>query len=271
MSIRATLKRYFVMRELRKESEQQYRDILAIFLRWAGVDDLPAEEFTGDEISEFLAFKQSQGRSCHYRKGLRNTLKALHRFSRGYKNCDDIRPVKLDQLSPASWTPADVVKLVKACDELRFRERDYWRTFILVGYYSGLNAIDIHRITKADIAPEGYIVFNRNKTGRRTYTGIPVAIATEILSRAPDTGPIWPRETTEEAFRLQFQRIVKWAGIPAGSFKQLRKTSGTLVEANAPGMGHRHLGNTQEIFTTHYEDVRVTMANPTMPPELDLE
>ncbi len=270
MSLIQKLKEYMLLRELRPSTEKQFKTFIGVFLSWVGEKDFPIEQFTGAKISEFLAFKQAAGCSDHYRRSLRNHLKAIHRFSRDYQNCDKIRPVKLGELNPATWTTEQVEKLVSACDELRYRERDFWRTFILVGYYSGLNAIDIHRLAKADIDRAGYIVFSRSKTGKRVFVGIPPELASEVLAKAPEEGPIWPLKISDEAFRQKFRNLVRWAGIPAGSFKRLRKTSGTLVELNSPGKGHRHLGNTKAIFEAHYEDQKVTNPDPTMPPLLNL-
>lgn len=271
MSVLKTLERYLLMRELKPTSQKQFRVFVNVFLNWHGDDDMEIAKFTGSTISKFLADKQEAGCSAHYRRSLRNHLKALHRFARKHAGeaPDEIRPVRLEELCPVAWTPEQVARLVDACDELRYRDRDYWRTIIMVGYYSGLNAIDIHRLQKSDIDPAGFIQFSRSKTGKRIFVGIPKILAAEILSKAPDEGPLWPRKATEEAFRQRFRNIVKWAKIPRGSFKQLRKTSGTLVELHNPGRGHRHLGNGVKIFEQHYEDKRVT-TQPTMPPELPM-
>jgi integrase len=269
-TLKTTLDRYILMRDVRPASERQMRSIVLVLLNWLKIEDMPIDQFTGEVISQFLADKQKQGRSSHYRRSLRNALKALHRFSRDYTNCDAIRPVKLDPLDPETWTEAEVVKLIEACDDLSYRDRNYFRTFLQVAYYTGLNAVDIHRLEKSNIDERGFIPFDRSKTHKRVFVSIPPELAAEILKIAPETGPIWPLKTSQEAFRMRFNRLVRLAGIRPGTFKQLRKTSGTLVEVANPGQGHRHLGNEPEIFAKHYEDRRVTQANPTMPPLLKL-
>lgn len=268
MSLLQTVDRYVLMRDMRPGSMVQMRTIVKVFLAWHGAPDLPIEEFTGELISRFLAFKQVQGRASHYRRSLRNALKAIHRYSRNYDRCDIIRPVKLEPLEPDSWSIEEVTKLIEACDYLPHNEWAQWRTFLQVAYYSGLNACDIRRLEKSNIDARGYIPFTRSKTRKRVFVAIPEELAEEILSFAPDAGPIWPLLTSEEAFRMRFQRLVKLAGISPGSFKRLRKTSGTLVELENPGFGHRHLGNEAKIFEQHYEDRRVTQSSPTMPPVL---
>lgn len=264
MSMLKVLGRYLLEHELKRTSEAQMGTILRVFLNWLGVTDLPAEHFTAERISEFLLAKQREGRSSHYRRSLRNSLKALHRFAQTGETTP-IRPVKLDELEPESWTPEEVEKLVGACDNLPYRERNWWRTFILVGYYSGLNACDIHRLEKKHIPANGCVAFVRAKTRKRVFFGLPQDLIAEVYAIAPEAGPIWALRVTQEAFRVRFNRLVKLSGIRVGTFKRLRKTSGTLVELAQPGAGHRHLGNEQQIFAKHYEDKRVTQTVPTMP------
>lgn len=265
MLMKKLLSDYLLRHELKPRSERQMRAILQVFLNWSGVPDMPVEQFTADKISEFLANRQANGRSSYYRRSLRNSLKALYRFSRGSLPAEPIRPVKLECLEPESWTPEEVGRLIAACDELPYRDRTYWRTLLLSAYYTGLNACDLHRLEKRNIHSNGAIPFSRSKTGKRVYVAIPAELAGEIYAFAPETGPVWPLKTSQEWFRRRFARLVRIARIPPGTFKRLRKTSGTLVELASPGQGHRHLGNEPQIFTKHYEDRTVTQSKPTMP------
>ena len=50
---------------------------------------------------------------------------------------------------------------------------------------------------------------------------------------------------------MEFSRIVAKAGLD-GSFKKLRKSSGTRAEQLEPGRGHIHLGNSRKVFEQHY-------------------
>lgn len=271
--VRKLLADYILQHELKGPSEVQMDRILNVFLNWLSVDDLPANEFTADKICHFLAAKQREGKSSHYRRSLRCSLKALYRYGCGQMKITpgEIRPVKLEELEPQSWTTEEVAKLVEACDFLPYFERSWWRTFILVGYYSGMNAADIHRIERKDIQPAGGVPFRRGKTGKRVYFALPLDVVDEILAFAPQEGPIWPLMTSDESFRKRFLRLVRLSKIRPGTFKKLRKTSGTLVEAEHPGSGHQHLGNERKIFEQHYEDQRVTRhAVPTMPAVINL-
>lgn len=130
---------------------------------------------------------------------------------------------------------------------------------------SGLNACDIHRLEKKHIPQNGCVAFARAKTGKRVFFGLPQEVVAEVYAIAPEAGPIWELHTSQEAFRMRFNRLVRLAGIRAGTFKRIRKTSGTLVEFANPGQGHRHLGNEPAIFARHYEDKTITQSVPTMP------
>jgi len=58
------------------------------------------------------------------------------------------------------------------------------------------------------------------------------------------------------------------ASIGRGKRKRLRKTSGSLVEHERPGTGHRHLGHGRAIFERHYEVKRLTRCDPTVVPPI---
>jgi hypothetical protein len=76
----------------------------------------------------------------------------------------------------------------------------------------------------------------------------------------------WP--ASGETFRDQVERLVHRAGIRPGTWKWIRRGSGTDVELQARGAGHRHLGNTPAIFRQSYEDQSQTGSGLPGPREL---
>lgn len=253
------LERYVLDHDLRASTTTQYRRIVGIFVRESGCSALA--DFTADAVSKFLAAKQSAERSSYYRKSLRNTLVALLRY---HGDRERVRPVKLHQLHHEAWSPAEVRSLIAAvasvfpCDR---RRRRYWETLIEAAWYSGLSEVDLHRVTRRDVDRRGVVHWNRSKTG----AAIVVVIPPRLFAHAEDDGPIWPLPWSGEWFRSQFAAIVRAAGL-RGSFKQLRRSSGTSVERLHPGVGHRHLGNTPKVFAAHYD---CTVPEPLMPEPLD--
>ncbi len=268
MTLLQIIGNYILQHELAETSERQVRAIASVYLSWRQCDDVPTESFTAESISELLAHKQREGRSSHYRRSIRNTLKALYRFAVG-ESAKPIRPVKLTPLEPESWLPEHVAAIIGTLDSMRFttHERIYWRTLIACGYYTGMNRCDLARVRRSDIQQDGVIYFSRSKTGRRVCVRIPVELIAEIDAWHKGTEPIWALYRSDEAERMQFARIVAHANL-TGSFKKLRKSSGTQVERLYPGRGHEQLGNSREIFDQHYGDRRVLAPAPVMPPQL---
>jgi integrase len=266
-SLLGIVKDYCLQHDLRDTSERQVRAVASVYLHWRGCADCPIETFTADSISELLAAKQRAGRSSHYRRSLRNTLKAVYRFA--HADPQPIRPVKLSPLEPESWLPAEVAAIISALDSMRLttHERTYWRTMIAAGYYTGLNRCDLARLRLSDIQPDGTMYVARSKTGRRVCVRIPLELVAEITAWHTGDQPIWEPYRSSEAERVQFNRIVAHANL-SGSFKKLRKSSGTQVELLHPGRGHEQLGNSREIFDAHYGDRRVLSPAPVMPPQL---
>ncbi len=248
-TLREVVESYCLSRELKKSTESYYRRVLSVFSRWLG--RVPrTEEFTPDMVSRFLAAKQHDNRSSYYRKSLRNGLRALlvhigRDIPRG-----KLRSVKLTTLEPIAWTEEEVGRLVFACDvmfEGDHEKRLYMRTLILAAYYTGASQIDLHGLTRANIAANGIVRYLRSKTGKPVVTAMPV----DLIAQLPPSDPIWPLKISPEMFRRRFAQIVKIAGL-RGSFKTLRKSSGTGVEMLHPGRGHEHLGNSRKVFETHY-------------------
>lgn len=76
----------------------------------------------------------------------------------------------------------------------------------------------------------------------------------------------WPYDLSH--FRRHFGKIVKGAKVNRGTFKWLRRASGSYVEALQPGAGHKHLGHqSAAVFAKHY-DARLGAATLPLPPEL---
>lgn len=243
MLVASLLEAYLLSRELKSSSEEWYRDVIRIFSEWAGDDS--ALCLTAENISRFLADKQHAGRSSYYRKSLRNGLVTLLRF---HGDSGKVRPVKLTSLAHRTWDRAEIPLLVAAVDLVRAAKssREYWRTIIQAAYWSGLSECDLHKLQRKQIESDGTVRGERQKTGKPFLTYIPPELAAHVAA-----GLVWPLKTSGEYFRRVFHKIVAAAGL-VGTFKTLRKSSGTSVEKLHPGQGHRHLANSRAIFERHY-------------------
>jgi integrase len=254
---------YLLTHEVEAETADHYRRCVNVFSKWAK-DNLPAKEFTVEMVNRFLLAKQTEGRSSYYRRSLRNVLGALLRYLWGTPLPSPLRSVKLEELEPQAWTAAEMAELVAACHRLRAEKRDYWMSLVLAAYYTGLERVDLQRLERRHIQENGAIPFNRHKTGKRVLVWIPLDLLELIDCTRPNTGPIWEWGKSAEYFRREFAAIVDDAGL-TGTFKRLRKTAGTAVEAEHPGRGHDYLGHSRKIFETHYGDRRQFAVAPIMP------
>lgn len=251
---------YLLEHDIRATSAEYYRRIWSVFRNWL-LNQPEMPPFCAVTISRFLMDKQAEGLSSYYRRSLRGGLVAiLHHVG----DFNRVRSVKLEPLNPETWTTAQVIRLVGASRHYRNRrDADYWPSIIQAGYYSGLSQCDIERITRLDIGCDGTVIIRRSRTNKRAVAWLPP----EVIAHRPTTGPLWPRPFSLEMFRRHFAKIVDAAGL-TGTFKRLRKSSGTVVEQRYPGRGHEHLANTRAVFEKHYLSAN-HVPKPLLPPPLE--
>lgn len=265
-TLRSVLDQYTLYHDLKPETIAWYGRVVGVYLSHYGNDSL-AENFSGESISRLLMAKQQAGCSPWYVKSLRSGLVALLREIRGNGPCERVRTIKAPPLDPDAWTPEQVERLLAACSPMPEQSRWRWQLIILLGYYSGLDRCDIELLERRHIQGDGAIYWRRSKTAKPVFVRLPPAVVAIIDRHCPRRGPILRMNMSHEWFRQLFGRIVSRAGLH-GTYKKLRKSSGSGVEQQSPGKGHKHLGNTRAIFEKHYEARRLTQAEPTMPPEV---
>jgi integrase len=141
----------------------------------------------------------------------------------------------------------------------------FWKTIIPAAWYTGLSFCDLLRVERSNILPGGVLVIERSKTKKRVVVWLPPELTRQLHQRFP--GRLWVLTTSQEYFRRQFKKIAAAAGL-TGSFKKLRKSSGTAIEILHPGRGHEHLGNTRQVFEQHYLSVAAMPLKPLKPPTI---
>jgi integrase len=265
-TLKGWLSRYTLYRTLAPETVAWYGRVVSVYCTWAGGDVL-LQDFNGQRISELLRDKEQAGRSLHYVKSLRGGLVALQRDIRGDEPIERVRSVRTPQLDPNGLTPAEVERLLNAVDELPPASRWRYRLMILLGYYTGLDACDIWRIERKHIDSKGGIYFRRRKTGSLVYVRIPPEVVSLIDKHCERNGPMIRMGVSKEWFRRVIGGLFLRAKLN-GTFKTLRKSSGSLVERDSPGNGHKHLANSSAIFEKHYKVRRLMKMKPTMPPKI---
>lgn len=267
-TLKGALTRYTLYRQLAPETVAWYSRAVSVFCGWAG-GDVPLAEFNGQRISEMLLDKQRAGRSAYYVKSLRGGLVALLRDVRGDAPIERVRSVKPSPLDPHALTVVEVERLLLAVESLPEGSRWRYRLMICLGYYTGLDAADIWRIERRHISDDGSLFFRRGKTGSPVFVQLPPDVVEEIDRYCLRKGAMIRMGVSKEWFRRVMATLYARARL-TGTFKTLRKSSGSLVEQASPGTGHKHLGNTRAIFERHYESKRITRDKPTMPPRIRL-
>jgi len=255
------LESYLLERDIREVTEAYYRRVVSVFLRWA-TQQTESLAFNSTTVSRFLRDQQIAGKSSYYRRSLRSGLVALLRHAGDTRR---VRTVKLDELERATWSTTEVCRLIAASRHYQHRDETYWATLIEAAYYSGLSQVDLERLTRSHFDERGVVVLRRSRTGKRAVAYVPPT----VLDQRPTEGLLWKRPYSAEMFRRHFARIVNAAGL-TGTFKRLRKSSGTGVEQLHPGRGHEHLANERDIFERHYLS-REYVRSPLRPPPLDAD
>ena len=235
-TIWAIVNDYVLTHELRDSTTDFYRRIVSCLCSWHG-GDVADSEFTVDLVNRFLLAKQEAKLTSAYRRSLRNGLRALLNHA---GRVGKLRPVKLTLDDPDVWTPEEVARLVDAAPT------EIWKQRIELAYYTGLSYCDLVEVP-AEAIKGGVLHWRRRKTGERVCVPIPDS----LLCRLPPTGSLFALDCSDEWFRRTFDKIVKAAGL-VGSFKKLRKSAGSSVEARFPGSGHRFLANSRKVFELHY-------------------
>ncbi|HEX4145144.1 MAG TPA: hypothetical protein VHY91_16680 [Pirellulales bacterium] len=195
----------------------------------------------------------------------------------------DVRRIRCPWTPPQAWSHAQVCELLRAAESLdgyipgrrwvrsnqgEIKRSAFWGLMIRVAWDTGLRHGDILALTRQQLFPDGTVQVIQHKTerwhGMRLHPETLAAIAAHVPA---DQQQLFKWPTSMEYFRRQFTALVRLAGIPAGSFKKLRKSSATDVEMRFPGCGAAHLGHVVagDIARNHYLDPRLTLANKPMP------
>lgn len=139
----------------------------------------------------------------------------------------------------------------------------YWCATVRLAWDGGLRRGDCWRFNRQHIRPDGTLRVVQGKTGAIVTVRLrpsTVAAIDKVLGRLA-----WSLDPS--FFGRHFKRIVRESGVCRGTFKWFRRSSGSYVEAQQPGAGHKQLGNGPEIFGRNY-DAKLGGATWPMPPEL---
>jgi integrase len=226
-------------------------------------------------VNAFLAAIVGTGRPATIRKYRQDLLTLWSAAADddlvGYPIRRRIRREKPDPLPIECFTLDEVRSIVVAAEQLKgafengVARRHYWPAIVRAAWDTGLRRGDLWRFDKSCLQPDGtfrVVMSKTRKPIRRMLRPETVAALDKIGLEKPLA---WPMRN-EWSFSFGFQRILIAAGVDRGQFKWLRRAAGSHVEAEHPGAGHRALGNTTQVFNSHYN---ADLAGEVlMPPEL---
>lgn len=256
---------YSLTRDIKPGTLRQYVIVADLVERWAG-RPVRLDELDERSVSEWLRDYAATVKP-HTVRGKKSMLLALWRAAADDGLAQEpsarrVRRVRLPELVPTAWTKAEVEYLLATVAGLKRRHRcglsraAWWDLAVRCAWDSGLRWADLMALRVDAIAADGTATVQQQKTGRiATFrlSATTLEALRSTLAECPRT-LVCPWPSSGETFRDQFTRIVEKAGIRAGTWKWIRRGSGTDVEMQLRGTGHLHLGNTRAVFDRSYGD-----------------
>jgi site-specific recombinase XerD len=231
--------------------------------------------FTEDNLNSFLAaYEGSPYTVRSYRSDFVTIWSAAaDQDLLPYPRMRRIRSPKCHQLIIECYTVEEVRLLLPAAIKLTGEyingvpKCDYWNAAIRLAWDTGLRRGDVFNFDKRCLSSDGRARIIQRKTRRV----VPVALrggTLKALEKIPGERPLeWFMDLNY--FTRHFRKIVTASGVKRGTFKWLRRSSGTYVEMSLPGAGTKHLGHSSpEVFNRHYDG---HLADPQLPQPPDLD
>lgn len=284
-----TLLRHYVdvyegKRTLRPGSIYQYQVAADCLDRWFG-RPVAVGELTFDLVAAWIRHIVSSAFAPATARNRRQHLLTLWRSAHSAGLCASnplgLPTVPLPWVPPKAWTYEEVQKLLGASEGLKghypkfpaqsqriIRRSTFWGLLIRLAWDTGLRTGDIMALRLQQIDDEGTVEVVQGKTRRHHLTRIHPETHEAIRASFPPTiDTIIPWYMSREYHNREFRAIVQAARIGPGTFKKLRKSSGSEVEMLFPGCGGAHLGHAMhnDISRMHYLDPRLIIGHKPMP------
>lgn len=257
--------------DLKPSSQHQLRVAVRVFSRWLG---RPAQ--TGDlnteSVLNWLRWLLTERAPATVNAKRRLLLAMWRDASRCglVKAPGPIPRVKEPRRTPEAWTPQEMGRLCAAAadrggDVAGLPACQWWLSFILAIYDTGGRVGAIKQVRPSDLSLTGRWLLLRaehQKDGRDRLCSLHEQTIQAIESIYCERRELlWPWPYSRVWLERRFKRLCGVAGLRVGRhagglFHKLRRTSGSLVEANG-GDGARHLGNSRGVFERHYLDPRL--------------
>lgn len=264
---------FALRRELSPSSLAQYHSAVSCLGRFLGRPATNAD-LSDDTINRWLLSLESR-LSGATRKSRRTHIMALWRSATRLGVAQppgEIRRVKVPPRVPRAWTVEEMRRLlasvgkVKSTVGIGLPLSKKLELLIRLGWDSGARWGDVRTFKHQDLSDDGILPFVQHKTSRLHVAKFHQSTM-NALGEFRSRSWLADWEYTHEYFRIAFGWLVKAAGVQ-GSFKWIRRSSGTNVEQHYPGAGAAHLGHGPTIAVNHYFDARLIARTRPMPEDL---
>jgi integrase len=263
---------YFACRDCCTGYRRGFEQVVRSLVAFARRDDVAALD-----VATVNAWLATIHRSAATRRNYRNTILALWAWLAREGMAPPPAPEKIRRPQvrvgvPQCWTVEEVRQLLSVARRLAgalpngVAQAAYWWAAIRLAWETGLRRSDVWRVSMDDVVRDLLVVVSA-KSGQRTVHQLTAATVQSLQVIARPWPLLWPYRPNR--FGLHFERIVQAAGIRRGTFKWLRRSSGSYVAANhGEAAGAQHLGHTSLATFRRYYDARLVGRSRPMPPEL---
>lgn len=182
-----------------------------------------------------------------------------------------IRRVRLPDLLIDCYTTSEARALLAYARTLRgvypngVERAAYWTAAIPLAWDAGFRRGDVWRFQRDAVRPDRTMQLVQHKSQKIVTVRLRESTVAALDAIGLARPLVWSHD--KSWFGRHFKRIVRGSGVNRGTFKWLRRASGSYVEAIQAGAGYKHLGNTPIVFSRHY-DAKLGAATLPMPPEL---
>ena len=261
---------YFLEKTLKPKTRKWYLLKVEAFSRYLGRTAALAD-LNAPTINRFLQ-KRLDENAQNTARGERAILVSLwnwaHEAGEIEFPCTRVRLIK-KQLKPVVGIDEhDLAKILAVTErwpgDFRnwpLRRSAFYTMVCWILWDTGLRLGDVRDLDSASIRGPGVIHVAQNKSGKL----VPVPISVEAFAAMEAAGYRARRRfigdvVCDRELQRQFAAILDVAGFhfEGARTKLLRRGSGSTIERDFPGHGHKHLGNGPGIFDAHYNVVRIT-------------
>lgn len=257
---------YLLSRPTCPQYARQIRSRTKLFAAW-----LDGRQPTALLLNQYLTGLEQRGLTPETVRGYRTSLLAVLRFA-GWVPEAPVRHVRMRDRQIECFSLEELRLLIKTADRMDgvlpngLPYCQFWPLAIRSGYGTGLRYGDLFDVPARSIQADGVCHVTQSKTGRGVTVRFPAEAVRTIKRHGLDMAVPWPYSGNQ--FRTEFKALLIASGVRRGSWKWLRRSAGTYMEAAKPGFGHKLLGNAADIFRNHYWAFRLLNPGPISPPEL---